>query len=271
MWVHRILVVGYSIVLRMLTRRLDVLKAYTALSYSSLCTMILVGCLSSCSGSSSYSTQGAVDSVAVDSVAVDLIESSLPIHYEEYNEEVQVVEYKTDKEIPNEVSVGEVIQYQGKNKVERNMLSQFSSYNSALLSADVDNAAHYQYPDAAKYFRRFYPGKSDKEITKAFFQEVSGMLREAARKFAEHGTSMNIVASKLHRKVEQGDAIIYVFDTVINYGNKKLKLHSTPELTVAISLNGGKNWTFNTMNDENVPNMLRLRFSDEVVDRVMGY
>lgn len=189
---------------------------------------------------------------------------------QEYNDEMEIVECKSDKKIPNGFTLGKVVEFNGKTKEETNMLSQFKSYNSALLRGDINNAAHYMYKDAVVYFRKFYHDMEDDGIMHKFFESVSKDMIEQIRRFESHGVELEFVVSRIIRKVTQGDYIFYVFEIVSNIYNDNLQLHTTPDLTLAISSNGGKNWTFVTMN-EDTPNILRVSNSDEVVDKVMGY
>ena len=189
---------------------------------------------------------------------------------EEYNYKPNIKECKSNKELPNGAFLGEVIQYEGMDKMEKNMISQFGSYNLALLRGDFDNASRYQYKDAITYFRKFYPGEPDEQIMRNFFSSVSEEMVQTIRKYQEHGIELNIVVSRIVRKVTQGDNIIYVFEIVSNMIGDKLQIHMSPEETIAVSTNSGKNWTFNTVN-EDTPNILRVSYSDELVDKVMGY
>ena len=188
----------------------------------------------------------------------------------EYNDEMKIIECKSDKNIPDDYILGKVVEFTGKTKEEINMLSQFKSYNTALLRGDIDNAAHYIYKDAVVYFRKFYPGMGDDAIMNKFFESVSNEMIEQIRRFERHGVELEFVVSRLIRKVSQGDNIFYVFEIVSNMYNDNLQLHTTPDLTLAVSSNSGKNWTFNTMN-EDTPNILRVSYSDDVVDKIMGY
>lgn len=189
---------------------------------------------------------------------------------EEFDDSVSVIECKTDKMIPSGFAPGQVVDYQGSNKEEENMLSQFRTYNNALLRGDIDNAIHYQYQDAVKYFKKYYPGESDDNVLRRLFEDVSKQTIELVNRYESHGIDFNIVVSRLIRKVCQGDNIFYVFEIVTNLVNDNLQLHTTPDLTLAVSTNNGENWTFNAMNDD-TPNILRISFSDEIVDRIMGY
>lgn len=189
---------------------------------------------------------------------------------QEYNDEMEIVECKSDKNIPNGLALGKVVEFKGKTKEETNMLSQFKSYNTALLRGDIDNAKHYMYKDAVVYFRKFYPGMGDDAISNKFFESVSKEMVGQIRRFESHGVELELVVSRIIRKVTQGDNIFYVFEIVSNMFNDNLQLHTTPDLTLAISSNSGKNWTFNAMN-EDTPNILRVSHSDDVVDKIMGY
>lgn len=192
------------------------------------------------------------------------------VQVEEFNIEANVKECNTDKTIPNGLILGEVIYYEGKNKEEMNMLSQFKSYNNALWRGDIDNAILYQYPDAAKYFMKYYPGENEDGVMRKIFEDMSMQTIEQAKRFESHGVDLSIVVSRPIRKVMQGDNILYVFEIVSNMVNENLQIHSTPDLTLAVSTNQGKNWTFNAMNDD-TPNILRISYSKDIVDKVMGY
>ena len=102
------------------------------------------------------------------------------------------------------------------------------------------------------------------------FEDLSMQTIEHVKRFESHGIEINIVVSRLIRKVSQGENIFYVFEIVSNMVNDNLQLHTTPDLTLAVSSNSGKNWTFNAMN-EDTPNILRISYSNDIVDKVMGY
>ena len=189
---------------------------------------------------------------------------------EEYNDKMSIIECKSNKSIPEGFALGKVVEFKGTTKEETNMLSQFKSYNTALLRGDIDNASHYVNKDAVIYFRKFYPGMGDDVIIHKFFESVSKDMIEQIRRFESHGVELEFVVSRIIRKVTQGDHIFYVFEIVSNMFNDNLQLHTTPDLTLAISSNCGKNWTFNAMN-EDTPNILRVSYSDDVVDKIMGY
>lgn len=192
------------------------------------------------------------------------------VEVELFNDSITIIECKSEKQLPPELFLGQVMDCKGHSKEEDNMLSQFRSYQNALKRGDIDNAMLYQYPDAAKYFKKYYPGESDNDVMRKLFEDMSMELIEQIKRFESHGVELNVAVSRLVRKVSQGSNIFYVFEIVPNMINENLQLHSTPGLTLAVSTNGGKNWTFNAMN-EDTPNILRISYSNEIVDKVMGY
>lgn len=188
----------------------------------------------------------------------------------EYNYKPTIKECMTKKQIPEGCFLGEVVPYVAKNKMEQNMLSQFASYNSALLRGDFDNACHYQNKDAVEYFKKFYPGESDDNIMRMFYSSLSEDMMQTIKNFEDHGIKLDFIVSRMIRKVSQGDNVIYVFELTTNMIGENLQLHTSPEETIAISVNGGKNWTFNNIN-EDTPNIMRISFSEDVINKVMGY
>lgn len=197
-----------------------------------------------------------------------------------------VYEYKdTIKEIPSpkkvssqkldngkvKLALGKIQQYVGKDKAERNLISQVATYNSALLHGDKQNCAKYLYKDAIVYFRKYYSGFSDDAITDELLQSVSQTYIGQLNKFQEHGIEFSLVVPNLIRKITQGDNIFIVFNITSNICSESLYTHfSDYEQTLGISHNRGKNWSFITMN-EDTPNILRISNSEDIIDAIMGY
>lgn len=105
---------------------------------------------------------------------------------------------------------------------------------------------------------------------KSFFSSVSDEMIQTINKYRDHGINLDTVVSRILRKVSQGNNVIYVFEIASNMVGDKLQIHTAPDKTIAVSSNEGKNWTYNAVN-EDTPNILRVSFSDEIVDKVMGY
>lgn len=196
---------------------------------------------------------------------------SAQIVFRRYAINLSIESSNYSKRLPKGLKAGRVRPFKANDKVEQNMLRQFATYNAALLIGDFDNAMRYVYNDAAKYFKKYYPSLNDYEIKRGFF-ESSNETIEIYKKYQEYGIELNSVVGRLLRKIKQGDKIVFVFEMYMNliYEDNRSVYYSTPEIVVGISENLGRNWSFITMN-EDTPNILRLSFTNEFVDKVMDY
>lgn len=156
-------------------------------------------------------------------------------------------------------------------KAERNLISQISAYNSAILHGDINTCASYLYPDAVKYMRHYYSGFNDDEILAEMFKEISGDMQKAFRKLEENGVCLNIVVPNFVRRVEVDSDIIIVFNTTSNICSETVFTHfKEMNHQIGISQNGGVNWWFIAEN-EDTPTILKMRYTQDVVNKVMGY
>ena len=97
-------------------------------------------------------------------------------------------------------------------------------------------------------------------------------MQSICRRCAEEGIDLYIVVPNLIRKVESGDNdIIIVFNTISNVCSENVYTHfKEMSHDIGISQNGGINWWFLTEN-EDTPTILKMHYSQEVVNKVMGY
>lgn len=170
--------------------------------------------------------------------------------------------------LPDGWHYGEVTELKGKDQLEINMLNQISTYNKALIRGDIDNARRHFYLDAIKYYSKFQTSLSDKEIVNALLKTASDEYRNISQVYASEGVNFEIFPIKFKKKVKDGSRLIYTFDITTALFNEKASIYADPDITVGISLNNGVNWTFIAKNSD-TPNILRLRFSERVIDQVM--
>ena len=79
--------------------------------------------------------------------------------------------------------------YTGKDKAEKNMISQMNTYNQALLRGDINNASLYIYPDVIKYCKKYYPELSDRAIIQTLYKDMSEMYHT----LKTHRTPFNLL------------------------------------------------------------------------------
>jgi hypothetical protein len=195
----------------------------------------------------------------------------------EYQDSVKILpspKSKSPEELTNgniNLALCKIQNYEGKDKIEKNLLSQIATYNSALLHGDKQNCEKYLYKDAIVYFRKYYQGLSDDAITDNIFKNMSQSFIEQYKRFDERGIALSIVIPNLTRKIKKGDNIYIVFNITSNVCSTSLYTHFADfDQTLGISHNGGKNWYFVTLNND-TPNILRINNSEDIIDAVMGY
>ncbi len=190
----------------------------------------------------------------------------------------QKVEEKNIEPLPEGFEWGKIDSYIGKNKAEKNLVSQFNSYNLALLRGDIEAASAYLYPDAITYFKKFYPDDfTSDDIINDFFKQSSDARIKMDEAYKKSGIDINFIASNIDRMVNLGDTKIYVFQIALLMYKKDNKgekyIHPNPESNeqvIGVTFNNGKNWSFITHNDD-TPNILRLKFNQEIINQIMGY
>ena len=187
----------------------------------------------------------------------------------EYKDSVVVIPSPEKQNLPKGLLLGKVQSAEGKDKAEKNMLSQFASNTRAMLCADRDNIMIYLYPDAVTYYRKQNPDLSYSELEDAMFGKICDSLSRV-QNMSNHGIHVEIVVSTLERRVQRGDDIFIVFNVTGNLcGNILYAYMPKYESTLGISSNGGKNWSFMRIY-EDTPDILRISYPDEVVNAVMG-
>jgi len=236
------------------------MKEYFICKYSTISILFLLSsCVNMRNSHDIQSPKSSYESVSINkSFDVD-----------EYNYKVAIRDSHTNQQTPSGFYLGEIINYRGKTSQEISLLWQFSEYNNALLKGEIDKAMQYYYPGAVKYYKLYFEGEEETVVMQRLIKEFSNDLIETAKQLENQGISIDIVISRPIRKVVQGETIFIVFEIATNLVSEELQIHTTPDLSVGISIDNGKNWTFNAMN-EDLPNILRMSYSNEIVDTIMG-
>lgn len=203
--------------------------------------------------------------------------TNAPIEVYEYKDSVIIEASPNKRDIPKtsngkfHLCLGKIQNYEGKDKVEKNLLSQLASYHNALFNADKQNCVNYLYKDAIVYFRKNYQGYSDEAVVDELFKDMSQMLVELSNKYRKRGIEYKPVVPNLIRKIKQEDNVFIVFNVTTNICSETLYTHFEDyEPTLGISHNGGENWSFIAITEE-TPNILRISNSEDIIDAVMGY
>lgn len=156
-------------------------------------------------------------------------------------------------------------------KVEQNLISQITAYNSAMLHGDIKTCMGYFYPDALNYCKKYYAGLSDIEVFEEMMKDMSDQLQEMITVCEARGIEVSIVVPNLVRKVQYGNDVIIVYNTTTNFCSEYVYTYNK-EMghDIGVSKNGGVNWSFFTEN-EDTPTILKMHYPQEVVNKIMGY
>ena len=177
--------------------------------------------------------------------------------------------------VPTGWELGEGSDYSPLNKAEENLIAQHKTYDQALIKGNVSEVKRFFYRESITYFKKYYPLYSDEEILDEFLSEVSADHNEKLSKLEEAGIYVSLYVGDILRKVVYNEDYLYVFGVhgrMEGYKNDSLVyLHTiSPSLTLGVSHNKGKNWTFMAMTDE-TPSVLIMNYPQNIVDDVMGY
>lgn len=201
-------------------------------------------------------------------------ESNLKIEYPEGEALVEHIDRKDNPQLPN-FTYGRILEpYKGKDKAENNMIRQVNTYSNALLRGDTDAAREYFYKDATVYYRNYYPNSfSDTDIENDFFKNSVDSIAPFCKKAVREGLTVDNIVFNIERKISFGETLIMVFNIVTTIYNEKMSIFTSPNhdsITIGISLNNGKNWSFLALTDDS-PNILRLRFDKNIINHIMDY
>ena len=177
--------------------------------------------------------------------------------------------------LPDGWVLGKGNEFVPKTKAEQNLIAQNNTYIRALLCGNIEEMKRFFYKESLDYYKKYYPDYSDDEILDEFFSEMSSGFVNALMEYEKSDISYNLYVDDVLREIEYGNDYLYVFgicSRIEGYKHDTLTyLHSSEsDITLGVSHNNGKNWTFMTMTDE-VPSILIMNYPQHVVDEVMGY
>ena len=131
------------------------------------------------------------------------------------------------------------------------------------------------YKESLQYYQNYFPEYSIDEILDEFLESMCSDASKMVKEYEEKGITFSLYIENVIRKVEYGTDYLYVYNICSRMEGIKNDtitfLHSTePDLTLAVSHNKGKNWTFMAMTNE-VPSILRMYYPQDIINEVMDY
>lgn len=150
--------------------------------------------------------------------------------------------------------------------IEKNLRKQLSEYLKAFSEGDPEKAISYCYPDMFTYIKQQHPNDYSLEEVRESFMEST---REIERMSKDEGMTFKFQIGAITERIDLGADKIYVISASI-IAEKNLDKISMGDEVVAITNDGGENWTFLQKDTELTPSVLKIKFSDGIVRRVMA-
>jgi hypothetical protein len=151
------------------------------------------------------------------------------------------------------------------NFAEKNLKTQLNDYLVTLNGNNPENAMDYVYPDVFVYMKAKFPDDySDEMMQEVLTSTMTKMKKLTTQKKVTYNLSVGDITSK----ISDGNSRIFIVLANVNV-KKGLDTHTFGQRTVSISNDRGKNWKFMELDNEMAKPILKMKFSDEIVDAVM--
>jgi len=200
--------------------------------------------------------------------------SNTEFNVKEYNEKFKIVDSPTTKgDIPSTMDVvyGKVEERECTEKWENSLIRQYKALFMAMVSLDFETYKRYFYSYAIEYCQKHFEHLStEKRLMDNFMEEMKPLENYINNLVAAH-LNVEAVVPSFIRYVDYNNEMFVAFNTSINICTDKLYTHQKQCIPfLGISTDGGKHWSFMAY-DETADIILKSRFSDDVVDAIMGY
>lgn len=156
--------------------------------------------------------------------------------------------------------------------IQTNLRTQLNEYLVAFTKGDTERAVSYIYPDLFVWMEKKASTEGYKYSPEDMKKDFAESLAEMNRVLSQTPKRVNFYWSleNLKKIADLNNFIIYVCKTSLvgKIDNDEIKLG---DVTVCISSDKGRTWKFLNRDDENCPEILKMRFPDSIVQKVMNF
>ena len=103
------------------------------------------------------------------------------------------------------------------------------------------------------------------DLVKGYFKQ---MMEDFRSQQAKSGLEIEFKIGDIIKRIDLGQDKIYMIVTSIK-GKKGYDEYSLGDVTIAISNNNGKDWKFLAREEESTPPIIRMKYSEEIVQEIM--
>jgi hypothetical protein len=149
--------------------------------------------------------------------------------------------------------------------VVRNLKSQFQDYFTATINQDFETVKKYINPDLYEYIKQKFPER--KMSISQIMEKVLRNLHEKNKAFT-YNKKAEVELYKITKKYSDDNSMFYSFISLLHMKLDGDHLYNGEEI-LAMSSDKGANWTFVVFNREDIPKVLKRRYSKIIIDAVM--
>jgi len=153
------------------------------------------------------------------------------------------------------------------NDVDENLKKQLNEYNNALYgnNSNPRRVLNFIYSDVFTYLKDQNPNNYSEEMVISLLNEPVLQLKKMAK---ENNLKYKMRVGDIVQRVSEGYKLIYKVEIYLDmeYGMEK---HTTGDKILGVSLDNGKNWKFLEITPETTPVILRMKFSNNTISKIM--
>jgi hypothetical protein len=152
---------------------------------------------------------------------------------------------------------------------DRRLKDQLTDYYNALFSGDYKKVSNYIYPALFEWAEIYYADNEEynKEIFVNFFVDDMVNFKEYAE---QNSYDFGVEIKNVSKRISHEEQLIYVINTML-FIQKGTARQETVSIIVCVSEDKGFTWSFiEKEDDNNIDEMLLLRFPSEVVNAILA-
>jgi hypothetical protein len=142
---------------------------------------------------------------------------------------------------------------------------QIKKYLTAFNGGDPETAISYCYPDMFVWMKQKYPKEYSIEAVKEVFRESIRKMRKTTE---ERNLTYYFDIGEITNRIENGENKLFTVVVSI-VAKKKFNEIKMGDEIIAISNDYGKNWKFIQKDPESAPQILKMKYSDDIVNQIM--
>jgi len=174
--------------------------------------------------------------------------------------------YNTKTESKTGYDINFKIDTSENTEIEKILKNQLMEYLIAFNGGDPEKAIGYCYPDIFIWMERQFPYDYNIESVKEMYRESINNLKKTAK---EENLTYDFQIGEITNKINLGDQKLYsVVVSII--AKKKFDEVKLGDEIIAISFDNGSNWKFIQKDPETAPSILKMKFSNDIVQQIMS-